>query len=87
MKHNIKINLTYHNESTALERSVMNYSGEGVCVSGEGVRVSGTYASITGSQPTHSAFIVVKSYICSVRKSLRATHKLQITSIRRQTCK
>ena len=58
MKHYITINKKYHNEGTALERSVMNYWG-GKGGGGGGV-MWGAEASFTGSQPSPSASIVVK---------------------------
>ena len=56
MKHYITIIKTYHNESTALERSVMNYLGAG---GGGGGGGGGGELKLTS--------IVVKTSICSVR--------------------
>ena len=53
LKHYLTINKKYHSESTALERSVMNYWG-GVWVWEGGVR-GGALDSFTGSQPSSSA--------------------------------
>ena len=102
MKHCITINKKYQNESTALERSVMNHEGGGgeregrerVEAGRRGCGVEKVQLALRDPDPSPSASIVVKHIFVrsvwrssNIHESLRATSKSQIKPIMKQRCR